>query len=85
MLRIDPDVDINNPVEEIRTKIISKYKNLKFILKMGSKGSAIITDSLFIEVPVATLVNEQIKENYKIIDTVGAGDCFTSAFTVKML
>ena len=52
---------------------------------MGSKGSAIITDSLFIEVPVATLVNEQIKENYKIIDTVGAGDCFTSAFTVKML
>ena len=85
LLRIDPDIDINNPVEEIRTKIMSKYKNLKFILKLGGKGSAVITDSLYIHVPVVTAINEKTKEDFKIIDTVGAGDCFTSAFTVKLL
>lgn len=78
-------MDMSNPVEEIRTKLISKYKNLKFILKLGGRGSAIITDSLYIEVPVVTTFNPKLKEDYTIIDTVGAGDCFTSAFTVKLL
>ena len=78
-------MDINNPVEEIRKKIISKYKNLKFILKLGGRGSAVITDTLYIEVPVVTALNEKIKEDFTIVDTVGAGDCFTSAFTVKLL
>ena len=85
LLRIDPDVDVNNPVEEIRAKIISKYQNLKFILKMGGNGSAVITDKLYVHVPVVTALNAKTKEDFTIVDTVGAGDCFTSAFTVKLL
>ena len=27
--------------------------------------------------------NEEVFKDYKIIDTVGAGDCFTGAFSVK--
>ena len=29
------------------------------------------------------MLNPQVLKDYKIIDTVGAGDCFTGAFTVK--
>lgn len=59
-MRIDPDVDINNPVEEIRNKIISKYQNLKVLLKLGSRGSMIITNKLAVKVDVATKRNEKI-------------------------
>jgi sugar/nucleoside kinase (ribokinase family) len=85
VLRIEPNVDVDNPVEEIRTKIIAKYKNLKVLLKLGSKGSSLITDKLYIHCDVATKINPAILTKYKIIDTVGAGDCFTSAFCVKLL
>lgn len=61
LLRIDPDVKVDNVVEEIRTKIISKYPNLKFILKKGGKGSAVVTDCIHIEVPVVTALNEKTK------------------------
>jgi sugar/nucleoside kinase (ribokinase family) len=27
--------------------------------------------------------NEEVLKDFKIIDTVGAGDCFTGAFAVK--
>ena len=30
-----------------------------------------------------TMLNPQVLKDYKIIDTVGAGDCFTGAFAVK--
>ena len=83
LLRIQADIDISNPAEEIRTKILNKYPNLKVLLKLGSKGSAIITKEHFVEVPVVTTSNPAILENYKIEDTVGAGDCFTGAFMVK--
>lgn len=42
-----------------------------------------ITDKLYIMVPVASGINHKIGEDFKIIDTVGAGDCFTAAFAVK--
>lgn len=29
------------------------------------------------------MLNPQVLKHYKIIDTVGAGDCFTGAFAVK--
>lgn len=69
----------------MRSKIISKYPNLKVILKLGTKGSTIITDKLYIHGNVATKINPNVLKSYKIIDTVGAGDCFTSAFCVKLL
>lgn len=34
---------------------------------------------------VATKINKHVLDKYKIIDTVGAGDCFTSAFCAKVL
>lgn len=37
-----------------------------------------------LHVDVVTKTNHDILKNYKIIDTVGAGDCFTGAFAVKL-
>lgn len=34
-------------------------------------------------VPSVTGVNGEILKDYEILDTVGAGDCFTSAFFVR--
>jgi ribokinase len=53
------------------------------LLKLGSKGSAIITKDIFVKGEVVTHINHGILNDYKIIDTVGAGDCFTGAFAVK--
>jgi ribokinase len=53
------------------------------LLKLGSKGSAIITKDIFVKGEVVTQINHNILNDYKIIDTVGAGDCFTGAFAVK--
>lgn len=58
---------------EIRTKLIAKYPNLTFVLKMGSKGSRVITDKHDVYVNVITKLNKHVREDYKIIDTVGAG------------
>jgi ribokinase len=85
ILRIDPNINMDDPIEEVRSKIISKYKNLKVLLKLGSKGSSLITDKFSIHCDVVSVINPSILTKYKIIDTVGAGDCFTSAFCVKML
>lgn len=54
-------------------------------MKLGSKGSTLITDKIAIHGDVATKINKKVLEKYKIIDTVGAGDCFTSAFCVKLM
>jgi ribokinase len=57
---------------------------LKVLLKLGVKGSTLITDTLAIHADVATKINPTCLQKYKIVDTVGAGDCFTSAFCVKL-
>ena len=56
-MRIDPNIDTNNIVEEIRNKLIAKYKNLKVLLKLGSNGSMIITDKICVSADVATKRN----------------------------
>lgn len=56
---------------------------MKVILKLGVKGSTLITDKISVHADVATKINPSVLEKYKIVDTVGAGDCFTSAFCVK--
>ncbi len=76
---------MDNPVETIRSKIISKYPGLKVLLKLGVKGSKLITDKFEIHANVATKINPSVLQKYKIIDTVGAGDCFTSAYCVKLM
>lgn len=52
-------------------------------MKLGSKGSAIITNEISFWGKTVTMLNPQVLKDYKIIDTVGAGDCFTGAFAVK--
>lgn len=37
-----------------------------------------------LHVDVVTKTNHEILKKYKIFDTVGAGDCFTGAFAVKL-
>jgi sugar/nucleoside kinase (ribokinase family) len=69
--------------KEIRSKLLAKHPNLRVLLKLGSKGSAIITSSVFVRGDVVTSINKDILKDYKIIDTVGAGDCFTGAFAVR--
>ena len=36
-----------------------------------------------IKAEVVTHVNKEVLNDYKIVDTVGAGDCFTGAFAVR--
>ena len=55
------------------------------ILKKGKDGSVVLTQNLIIEKKTVNSYNADIMKDYKIIDTVGAGDCFTSAFCVKYL
>lgn len=68
---------------EIRSKLIAKHPNLRVLLKLGSKGSAIITSEVLVRGDVVTGLNPAILQDYSIIDTVGAGDCFTGAFAVR--
>lgn len=53
------------------------------ILKLGSKGARVITKTIDVSVTVVTKLNPDVSNDYKIIDTVGAGDCFTSGFITK--
>ena len=69
-------------IEEIRIKLIKKHPKLKVLLKLGSKGSAMVTDKHFVLGPVPSEINPKVLEDFKIVDTVGAGDCFTGAFAV---
>ena len=48
---------------------------------MGSKGARIITKTIDLTVTVANKINPEISNDYQIVDTVGAGDCFTAAFS----
>lgn len=42
-----------------------------------------VTTHHYVQAEVATKANPAVLEEYKIIDTVGAGDCFTGAYAVK--
>ena len=62
---------------------MTKHPKLRVLLKLGSKGSAIITNHVAVWAPTATTVNPLVLKDFKIIDTVGAGDCFTGAYAVR--
>lgn len=89
LLRLDPsiviaeDFKLEDAAKEIRSTLLTKHPNLRVLLKLGSKGSAVITNNTAVKADSVTLLNPQILKEYKIIDTVGAGDCFTGAFAVK--
>lgn len=81
LARLDPTINLDDIVNEVRTKLISKYPNLKVLLKEGSKGSSLISSTLNVKCHASS--NAEVFKEYKIIDTVGAGDCFTGAFAVR--
>ena len=61
--------------------LMEKHSNLSILLKLGSKGSAFI-DKNDKKISLAPAVTDH--KSKEIIDTTGAGDCFTAAFAVKL-
>jgi ribokinase len=71
--------------EEIKTKFLSKHPNLKILMKLGEKGCGILTKDFFLTAKSAPHYNDKILQDYKIVDTTGAGDCCTAAFFSRYL
>jgi len=67
-------------IEVVKSKLLTKHPNLKIFLKMGSKGCGILTKDTFVTSNAATSHSDKILQDYKIVDTTGAGDCLTAAF-----
>ena len=89
LMRLDPtiklgeDYNFKNIVEEIRSKLLVKHPKLSVLLKLGGRGAALISSDLAVEGPSVTLTHPEVLDKFKIVDTVGAGDCFTGAFAVS--
>ena len=73
MARILQEESVHIDIDKIRSTLLTKYPNLKLLLKLGSHGCAILTSKLYINTPSVTIHNSKIMEDYKIIDTTGAG------------
>jgi ribokinase len=80
---VGKDINVSNTeeiikaLEEIREK--SGNKNLKLLLKLGSKGA------LFIDTDNNILSQHAFHfDDLKIVDTTGAGDCFTGSFVARL-
>ena len=56
---------------------------MRILLKLGDKGCHYISNSLDIRIKSAPEYNKEILNDNQIVDTTGAGDCFTAAFFVK--
>lgn len=76
----------NEPVDvdHLKKTVLDKHKNLRFLMKLGSKGSQFISNTIAdLKVPAVTARNQRILQENEIVDTTGAGDCFTAAFFTK--
>ena len=82
--------------ETIHNSLLKKYKDLRVLLKLGHKGCHYISNTLDLKLPPVPEFNPKIINDlfcffeniliindYKIVDTTGAGDGFTAAFFVK--
>merc|ERR1711937_677554 len=72
-------------VSRIRTELLSKYPKMNVILKLGSTGSMFVNQKHKIFMPTVTKFSKKILQDYEIVDTTAAGDCFTASFFVKLL
>lgn len=80
----EKEVDLKNDreliavIESLRQR--SNNKNLEFLLKLGSKGASYIDKDNKIHHQ-----NALHFDDLPIVDTTGAGDCFTASFTAKLV
>ena len=67
-------------------KFILEYPHMKVLLKKGEFGSALyyLEDDGIVEIQKPAYDFKDFPQ-LKLVDTTGAGDCFTGAFAVQML
>jgi len=70
-------------IENIRETVMKKYPQMKVLLKLGSHGCHMIGKDFDLKVPTVNNFNDQIMKDHPIVNTTGAGDCFTANFIVK--
>lgn len=71
-------------VDNLKKTVLDKHKNLRLLIKLGSKGSQFISNTIEdLKVPAVTEMNKRILQENDIVDTTGAGDCYTAAFFTK--
>jgi ribokinase len=61
--------------------LMDSYPNLDILLKQGSNGSSYISKE---ERKVTSCAAVSDHKGKKIVDTTGAGDCFTGAFATAI-
>lgn len=75
LLKLLDDAQLKaNNTEEFRNVLLKKFPNLRILLKSGSQGSQIITNEIDIKIPTVNKIKPEINDNYKIVDTTGAGN-----------
>lgn len=82
MLKLLDDAKLKaNNTEEFRSVLLKKFPNLRILLKLGSQGSQIITNEIDIKIPTVNKIKPEINDNYKIVDTTGAGKIIIFLFS----
>jgi ribokinase len=77
-VNVEDDKEIIKALEEMRDK--SANKKLCLLLKLGSKGC------LFVDVDNKIYKQRAMNfDDLPIVDTTGAGDCFTGAFVTQFV
>lgn len=77
-INTEDEKELISVIRELRQK--SNNPNLEILLKLGSKGAMFIDkkDSIFRQ-------NAFKFDDLPIVDTTGAGDCFTASFSMKFV
>ncbi len=77
-VNVDDYDELLSAVKEMRS--ISNNSNLNVLVKLGSKGS------IYIDENDKLILQSAFKfDDMEIVDTTGAGDCFTASFVTQLL
>jgi len=68
----------------IKDQLLKTYPSLKVLYKQGARGSSLVTKDFTIHSDNVSKYNAKIAEEWKILNTVGAGDCLTGAFAAAL-
>ena len=72
--------DIDGALQLLRSKAVGLNESASLLLKMGEKGAMFVTPKME-KVEQSAM---ELKED-QIVDTTGAGDCFTGSFAVEFI